>query len=246
VLKHYHPDCNLVIAFDNSMTHRARAPDGLDASRLNKGDGGKNVPLMRNGFFYSGDTRHEQVMRNEKDEQLGLLSILKARDRKDLSVGGHRLNKQCNGCRLGLTVDEVGEKCCSTKVLSEEPDFMMQKEWLTEVVELGGCSIIFYPKYHCELNFIEMVWGWLKSYHRRSCTYNYKHLEESLPVSIEEAMPVAFVRRAFRHCMRFMTGYREGLTGPLLEFAVQKYVSHQAIPAYLINEISKEFNNRKK
>jgi hypothetical protein len=246
VLKHYHPDCNLVIAFDNSMTHRARAPDGLDASRLNKGDGGKNVPLMRNGFFYSGDTRHEQVMRNEKDEQLGLLSILKARDRKDLSVGGHELNKQCNGCRLGLTVDEVGEKCCLTKVLSKEPDFMMQKEWLTEVVELGGCSIIFYPKHHCELNFIEMVWGWLKPYHRRSCTYNYKHLEESLPVSIEEAMPVAFVRRAFRHCMRFMTGYREGLTGPLLEFAVQKYASHRAIPAYLINEISKEFNNRKK
>jgi hypothetical protein len=48
VLRHYHPDCDLVVAFDNSMTHRARAPDGLDASRLNKGDGGKNVPLMRN------------------------------------------------------------------------------------------------------------------------------------------------------------------------------------------------------
>ena len=68
VLKHYHPDRNLVIAFDNSMTHRARAPDVLDASRLKKGDGGKNVPLMRNGFFSSGDTRHEQVMRNEKGE----------------------------------------------------------------------------------------------------------------------------------------------------------------------------------
>ena len=82
-------------------------------------------------------------MRSEKGEQLGLLRILKARDRKDLCVGGHELNKQCNGCRLGLTVDEVGEKCCLMKVLPEEPDFMMQKEWLTEVVELGGCSIIF-------------------------------------------------------------------------------------------------------
>jgi hypothetical protein len=35
-LRHYHPDCELTIAFDNSMTHRARAPDGLDAKRLNK------------------------------------------------------------------------------------------------------------------------------------------------------------------------------------------------------------------
>lgn len=36
VLRHYHPNCELTIAFDNSMTHRARAPDGLEASRLNK------------------------------------------------------------------------------------------------------------------------------------------------------------------------------------------------------------------
>ena len=186
MLRHYHPDCDLVVAFYNSMTHR--------------GDGGKNVSLMRNGFFFDCEGRRdEQVMRNEKGEQLGLLSILKARGRKDLSVGGHELNKQCHGCRLGLTVDEVGKRCCLSKVFSEEPDFMIQKEWLTEVVELGGCSIIIHPKYHCELNFIEMIWGWLKSYHRRSCTYNFKHLEETLPVSLEETMPAAFVRRAFRH-----------------------------------------------
>lgn len=36
VLNHFHPDCELLVAFDNSMTHRARAPDGLDATRLNK------------------------------------------------------------------------------------------------------------------------------------------------------------------------------------------------------------------
>ena len=57
MLRHYDPDCDLVLAFDNSMTHRARAPDGLDASRLNKGDGGKDVPLMRNGFFFDSEGR---------------------------------------------------------------------------------------------------------------------------------------------------------------------------------------------
>lgn len=36
VLRYHHPNCELTIAFDNSMTHRARAPDGLEASRLNK------------------------------------------------------------------------------------------------------------------------------------------------------------------------------------------------------------------
>ena len=36
VLRHHHPNCELIIEFDNSMTHRGRAPDGLDANRLNK------------------------------------------------------------------------------------------------------------------------------------------------------------------------------------------------------------------
>jgi hypothetical protein len=36
VLRYHHPNCELTIAFDNSKTHRARAHDGLEASRLNK------------------------------------------------------------------------------------------------------------------------------------------------------------------------------------------------------------------
>ena len=47
--------------------------------------------------------------------------------------------------------------CCARYCLSQEPDFLAQKEWLTEEIERSGCSIIFYPKYHCELNYIEMV-----------------------------------------------------------------------------------------
>lgn len=47
-IRHYHPDCELTIAFDNSMTHRARAPDGLDAKRLNK------VSLIAFAISFSG------------------------------------------------------------------------------------------------------------------------------------------------------------------------------------------------
>ena len=39
-------------------------------------------------------------------------------------------------------------------------------------------------------------------------------------------MPIAYVRRAFDHCLRFMNGYRLGLTGAVLEYAVKKYKSH--------------------
>jgi hypothetical protein len=115
-------------------------------------------------------------------------------------------------------------------VLSQEPDFKAQKAWLEEVVERLGYELFFYPKYHCELNYIEMSWGWLKAHHRNNCTYTYKDLRASLPNTVEELLPLAFVRRAARHCERFMDGYRRGLTGPLLAYAVKKYRSHRAIP----------------
>ena len=63
------------------------------------------------------------------------------------------------------------ERCCATYVLSQEPDFLAQREWLVEVVNGFGMDVIYYPKYHCELNFIEMIWCWVKAYLRTNTTY---------------------------------------------------------------------------
>ena len=40
-------------------------------------------------------------------------------------------------------------------LLKEQPDFAVQEEWLTEVVKASGGRILYYPKFHCELNWIE-------------------------------------------------------------------------------------------
>ena len=68
-------------------------------------------------------------------------------------------------------------------------------------------EIVLGLNFHCELNFVEMVWGWTKSHHRTYCTYYYKDLKARLPMTLEEKLPIAFVRRAFDHCLRFMNGY---------------------------------------
>ena len=47
--------------------------------------------------------------------------------------------------------------CCTRYVLSQEEDFMVREESSDEVVERVGFNVTFYPKYHCELNFIELV-----------------------------------------------------------------------------------------
>ena len=41
----------------------------------------------------------------------------------------------------------------------DEPDFMSAKSALEELFENTDHYCIFYPKFHCELNFIEQVWG---------------------------------------------------------------------------------------
>jgi DDE superfamily endonuclease len=131
--------------------------------------------------------------------------------------------------------------CCASYVLSHEPDFEEQEEWLTQVVHQAGFEIIFYPKYHCELNYIEIIWGWTKAYHRRTCSYNYKDLEERLPITMSETMLLSFVRKASRFCLRFMSGYREKLEGPLLGYAMKVHRGHRVVPVCVTDQLKLKY-----
>ncbi len=43
------------------------------------------------------------------------------------------------------------------------------KCWLEETVEEMGHRLLFFPKFRCELNFIEMLWRYVKVKLRRMC-----------------------------------------------------------------------------
>ena len=65
---------------------------------------------------------------------------------------------------MGLPAECLGFKCagvncCCHQLLFNQPDFASQKSMLQEVIEDRGHICDFYPKYHCELNFIEQYWG---------------------------------------------------------------------------------------
>lgn len=140
---------------------------------------------------------------------------------------------------VNWTKHPINYRCCAWYVLSQEADFQEQSEWLAETVREQGCEIIFYPKFHCELNYIEMIWGWIKAYHRKMCTYNYNDLKNSLPHTVQVLLPISTVRKVARHCFRFMDGYRKGLTGPLLDFQVKQYRSHRCIPDRVTVEVAR-------
>ena len=52
--------------------------------------------------------------------------------------------------------------CCMHKVLSLQADFWAEIPWLQQIIQDAGHKCYFLPKFHYELNSIEMYWGWVK------------------------------------------------------------------------------------
>ena len=65
----------------------------------------------------------------------------------------------------------VGGECCATAILSAQDDFQSTRSRLQEIVEDTGHIFLLYPKFHCELNWIEYYWGSCKHFARKHCNY---------------------------------------------------------------------------
>ena len=86
--------------------------------------------------------------------------------------------------------------CSARKILAEERDFVGQKCRLQEEVERRGHIALFYPKFHCELNFIEMYWGNAKKHARDNCDYSFPGLQKTVPEALE-SVPNSSINRYF-------------------------------------------------
>ena len=135
---------------------------------------------------------------------------------------------ECRLCRDGNT-DPLRVDCCGRKIISLQPDFLAQRSALVEVIEDSGHVCIFFPKFHCELNFIERYWGAAKRYARNNCNYTWSGLQETVPRALD-SVDLITIRRFARKTWRYMDLYRHGVTGKLAEYAAKKYISHRRIP----------------
>jgi hypothetical protein len=153
--------------FDNAPSHQRRPADGLSARKMTKNPNENWCPKqagirMRNGELPDG---REQEMYFPADHPempgwfKGMEIILRER-----GLWRDRLKAQCEGfkCSAGSTT------CCCRRILFCQPDFTNQKSALEELVTSRGHICDFYPKFHCELNFIEQYWGMAKSMYRVS------------------------------------------------------------------------------
>jgi len=145
-------------------------------------------------------------------------------------------------CAGGCKVD--ADSCCAEKILSLQPDFRSQKSLIAETIEAEGHRCIFYPKYHCELNYIEYFWGAAKRC-RLNCDYTWEGLKSTVPKALA-SIDLMTIRRFARRAQRYMSAYRNGLTLRAAEYAVKKYnhteESQMVLSWILMSRLSKREN----
>jgi hypothetical protein len=67
-------------------------------------------------------------------------------------------------------IESTNNWCCMSHILSLQEDFANEKSMLQYYIKGRGYICMFLPKFHCELNLIQMVWGFMK-YHK--CIYSF-------------------------------------------------------------------------
>ena len=87
------------------------------------------------------------------------------------------MHLECKLCKgKNKQIDQTRTDCCAHRIMSLQPDFLAQKSELETIIEEAEHKCIFYPKFHCELNFIEMYWEAAKRYTREHGNYTWNGL----------------------------------------------------------------------
>ncbi|KAJ3522656.1 hypothetical protein NMY22_g11792 [Coprinellus aureogranulatus] len=183
-----------LFVFDNAPSHQKRAPDALSARYMPKGPSETWSPKaggrMRDAVLPNGDA---QCLYFPDDHPThpgwfkGMEQIIRERG----LWPNDGLLAQCTDfkCKPGAT------DCCCRRLLFTQPDFSNQKSALEELVTRRGHICDFYPKYHCELNFIEQYWGAAKYRYRNSPqTKSQDEMESNMLACLDEIDRVRIIR----------------------------------------------------
>lgn len=149
-----HPGKQALFIFDQSSAHASLPEDALKAFEMNKSDGGKQrkqhdtiIPMTNPCETHRGKP---QSMTSSDGEPKGLYTVLLER-----GFPAVELKKLKAKCKPVCPIEN--HNCCLARLLSQQDDFKNQPSQLETLIKGLGHEIIFLPKFHCELNPIEMV-----------------------------------------------------------------------------------------
>jgi hypothetical protein len=254
------------VVYDHSTCHSCYAPDALKAERMKASDGGKKKPRPPNmsklewsnmpeadTVWALHETTYESNAADGSKVQLkqamhvggdgppkGMKTVLAERGDNLKDSSGKPLLATCQLCfsQSGLYDGKQRGRCCLRRVVSLLPDFVAERPLVEQTLANAGIGCLFLPKFHCELNPIELVWAALKNKIRKRNDCTMPTLRLVLP---EEWANIgrSLVRGCRTRVARYNVAYREGLEGALAKYAVQLFTSHRKIPQAIVDELEK-------
>jgi hypothetical protein len=152
-----HPDCIALFIFDQSSAHASLPADALKAFEMNKSNGGKQrkqwdtvIPDTNPTIEHCGKPQKMCLLDGQPK---GLQQVL-----EECGFDVRRLQVKCSP-----VCPWENEDCCMARLLSKQDDFVNQLSMLETLIKDAGHECMFLPKFHCELNPIEMVCSVLHS-----------------------------------------------------------------------------------
>lgn len=217
ILSKHYPNEDHVLIYDNATTHQKRAPNGLSASKMPKnipkpgtnwgvevpqrdvngrtlrGTDGKPITYkasMTPGRFSDG--RPQSFYFPPGHPRAGIFKGMAVILEEHGYSNATKLLAQCPNFKCK---DPDNGLCCCRRILYQEPDFEDAPSLLKELGGQRGFPILFLPKFHCELNFIEMVWGRAKYWYRRNPPSSREDDLEANMINALEAVSLAEMQR---------------------------------------------------
>ncbi|KZP15579.1 hypothetical protein FIBSPDRAFT_750052 [Athelia psychrophila] len=252
ILEQYYPDEDHILVFDNATTHQKRADGALSARRMPKNpsksldtnwlvrvkvlDAKGHIIVNPDGTPVTKKVQMEDTQFADGSPQTlyfepghpqaglfkGMAVILQERG----LVKESQLHFECDGfkCPPNSTT------CCCRRALYTQPDFVNVKSLLETQCEARGFKVLFLPKFHCELNFIEQVWGYAKRIYRHyPASSREADLERNMLAALD-SVPLETMRKYATRSFRFMDAYEKGASGKLAVWANKQYSGHRVIP----------------
>ena len=213
ILQKYYPNDDHVLVFDNATTHVKRADNALSARHMPKNPScswGIAVLAKDNNsaIMYHPDGKPQKIKvpmepgryANEEPQSLyfpdghekagwfkGMAQILRERGFEAES----KLQAECKGFRC--PPGETG--CCCRRFLFNQPDFTRVESVLETTCRAKNVQLLFLPKFHCELNFIEQVWGHAKRVYRQFPPSSKESELEKNVIRALDSVPLLSMRR---------------------------------------------------
>jgi hypothetical protein len=140
------------------------------------------------------------------------------------------LKKKNAECPKFKCSDPNSGTCCMCRMLFNQPDFAVVKSCLEVMCTEFHVTVLFLPKFHYELNPIEMVWGYEKRLYCLNPESSREDVLERNSLAVLDQVLLESMCQFVIRVHRFANAYRQGLDGPQAAWAARKYKGHRILP----------------